>query len=1433
MRGDSTLLLAPTGSGKTLAAFLAAIDRLMWQPQAERRCRVLYVSPLKALAVDVERNLRVPIEGIAREAHAAAEPVVIPRLEVRTGDTPASQRARMRKHAPDILITTPESLYLLLASQARQHLASVETVIVDEIHALAPSKRGTHLFLSLERLEALRQSPVPLQRIGLSATQRPLDEIATLLGGYDPTGARRPVRIVDASAPKRMVLSVEVPDVDMAAMGDTLPTGADEQSRSASRSSIWPHIHARVAELIRQHRTTLVFVNSRRVAERLAAAVNLVAGEPIAMAHHGSIAREKRQAIESRLKDGALPAIVATSSLELGIDMGSVDLVIQIEAPLSVASGLQRIGRACHGVSGTPRGVIVATHRGDLVACAAAAKAIREGAIEPTFYPRNALDVLAQQIVAISADGPLPVQQLFELVRRAAPYSELPRQAFDDVLDMLSGIYPSEQFAELKPRITWDRTAGTVRAREGARRLAIVSGGTIPDRGLYGVFLAGEGGATTGGMRVGELDEEMVFELRVGEVFLLGASSWRAEAITHDRVVVSPAPGRPGKMPFWHGDRPGRSPDFGQRIGALARTAAESGGAAVELEQQYRLGAYAVRNLTSYLREQLESTGEMPSDQTIVVERYIDDTGDWRVCVLSPFGTSVHAPWSMAVRARLEAIHASADVTCTDDGMVFRVPGTDTPPATELFFPASATVEREVTEALGGSSLFAARFRECAARALLLPRRSPTRRTPLWAQRRRAGDLLAVASRFPSFPIVLEAYRECLRDVFDLPALQRLLAQIESRTLRVVTVDSTSPSPFAAQVLFSFVGNFMYLLDAPLAERRAQALSIDHRRLRELLGEAELRKLLDPAAIDQLEDQLQGVSHPARSADGLHDLLLRVGELSDSEIAARTEGPPEAWIAELLGERRIAAVRVGRERRYIAAEDAGRYHEALGVEVPAGLPEVFMRAGDAPLESLVARSAHVRGPFGAEQMAARFGLARAQVEQALDSLVRQGRLAQGQFLPQGRGAEYCDVSVLRTLRERSLARLRRQVQPVPFEVQARFLAHWHGLERKRKGPGALLEVVRLLQGCPLAASALESDILPARLADYRPWELDALCASGRVRWVGLGPLGTSDASIALYLAEDEPLLAPAAQQAEGELAGRIRAVLQGRGAVFLQDLVAQVGGFPAAVLDALWSMVWAGEVTNDTFEPLRGRLRSASLSRHRSERARPDSGAQGRWSLRASGPAADPTSRAVTLARSLLDRYGVVVREVAQAESIAGGFSAIYPVLRALEESGQVRRGYFVEGRGGTQFAVPGAEEQLRSMRDNAGSDQPLVLSAIDPANPWGALAPWPERKESSVRAQRIAGAHVMMWNGRLLGWLGRGGLVTFVPEQEPPRKQAIRRLARALRMLLESSGRRALLVPEIDGSAAAESPLAAALVEEGFVSGSRGLLLRKAARSL
>jgi ATP-dependent Lhr-like helicase len=1482
--GAHTLVFAPTGSGKTLAAFLAAIDRLMFSPVPGKadRCRVLYVSPLRALAVDVERNLRAPIAGIARAAERRGDTFHVPTIGLRTGDTPADERARMARQPPDILITTPESLFLVLTSQARSMLPSVEVVIVDEIHAMVASKRGAHLALSLERLQELARKPP--QRIGLSATQRPLEEVARYLGGGEAgrSWRPRPVEIVDAGARKALELTVEVPVEDMSHPGgapqkdDAIVEG--NAAAAPPRHSIWPAIHPRLLELVRAHRSTLIFVNSRRLAERLAAALNELAGEELVRAHHGSLSREQRMQVEDDLKAGRLPAMVATSSLELGIDMGAIDLVIQIEAPPSVASGLQRIGRGGHQAGAVSRGVIFPKYRGDLLAASAITRAMHEGMVEETRIPMNPLDVLSQQVVAICAGAEQTVDGLFALVRRAAPFAKLPRAQLEGVLDMLSGRYPSDEFAELRPRLVWDRLRGTVRAREGAARLAVTNAGTIPDRGLYGVFLAdGDGGgraATTdgprpAGRRVGELDEEMVFESREGEVFVLGASSWRIVEIERDRVLVIPAPGEPGKMPFWKGDRPARPAELGRALGRLTRelAAAPREEARRRLVEDHDLEERAAENLLAYIAEQKEATGVLPDDRTLVLERTRDEMGDWRLCLLSPWGGRVHAPWALALQSRLRAsLDVDVETVWSDDGIVVRVPDRENPPTGADLVPDPDEIEDLVVRELGGSALFAAHFREAAARALLLPRRRPGLRSPLWMQRKRAADLLAVAARYGSFPIILEAYRECLQDVFDLPALVALASGLRRREIRIQTVDTATPSPFSASLLFGYVANYLYEGDAPLAERKAQALSVDQRQLRELLGQAELRELLDPQVLDELEQALQALdeAHRARSADRVHELLLRVGDLTPDELRARVAPPARAgtapataedlasaWTRELLRDRRIVRVRLARDERLAAAEDAGRLRDAFGVPPPPGLPQAFLEPAPHALRDVVSRYARTHAPFTAAEVARRYAVGETAIEGALEELSEAGRVLEGAFRPGGGGREWCDADVLATLRRRSLARLRKQVEPAEPVALARLGLEWQGIvtgsrPSMRRGPDALLDVVEQIQGAAIPASALETDVLPARLPHYRSEDLDALCAAGEVVWVGLGPLGERDGRIGLFLADALPLLhTPRPDPPAGEVHEALRAHLARHGASFFAELAAAVPGTLArTVLDALWDLVWAGEVTNDTPGALRAFLRPPSSSGRRPS-SRPRAGAfrsrrqsppsaVGRWSRLprpAPGKAAS-TARAKALAEQLLARHGVLTRPAVMAEGVAGGFAALYPVLKALEEAGRIRRGYFVAGLGGSQFALPGALDRLRAVREGAGDDEDVppgaVLAATDPANPFGAALPWPEAV--SGRAMRAAGVHVAIVDGALAAVIARGDgeILPLLPEAEPARTRAARGLAAALARWALRTGRTSLGAGGA-GAAADHAALGDALRAAGFVPWGPGFRLSSA----
>ena len=1482
--GENTLICAPTGSGKTLASFLWGIDRLAREPERSEGVRIVYVSPLKALSYDIERNLRAPLRGIEAEISVA----------LRTGDTPQKERQKMRRTPPDILITTPESLYLMLSSGAREILATAEAVIVDEIHAVAPSKRGSHLALTLERLEhlALRhqaqqadeqqaRKSIGLQRIGLSATQRPLDRIARFL-----VGPNRKCRIVDAGRTKQLDLEIVVPVEDMtdpsapafpaggAALGDhpsgsegggaNAVTGPAGQGRSGDRvdpdpnfdgasnpRSIWPAIYPELLRLVREHTSTIVFVNNRRGAERLAKRLNEMAneeameelpateqaghppadpdaeGEVIARAHHGSLSHEERANVEELLKSGQLPCLVATSSLELGIDMGAVDLVIQVESPKSVTRGLQRIGRAGHGLGEVSKGRIFPKFRADLLECAVVTRRMREGEIEETVIPQNPLDVLAQHLVSMAALDEWLVDDAYELITATEPFSELSREQLENVLDMLDGRYPSDRFAELRPRIVWDRTEGTIHGRKGARQLAVTNAGTIPDRGLFGVHLPD-------GRRVGELDEEMVYEARPGQTFLLGASTWRIEDITRDRVIVTPAPGVPGAVPFWRGDGIGRPAELGRAIGAFSREAVSAD--PKRLAKDYDLDRRAAENLVSYLQEQQAATRVVPSDESIVVERFRDEIGDWRVCVLSPFGGRVHAAWGLALSQKLrEERDLEADAIWSDDGIVIHLPDADEAPPADLVLIEPDELEDLVVRELSGSALFGARFRENAARSLLIPRAYPGRRTPLWQQRLKAQSLLEVAKEFPRFPVILETYRECLRDVLDLPALDELLRKLHSRSLTLVEVETQTASPFASSLLFDYVATYMYEGDTPNAERRAAALALDRELLRELLGQEELRELIDPEALEEVEAQLQHRTEAgrARDRDALQQVLRNVGDLTAEECEERVlEGYSAASMLEkLVAERRAAAVRIGGEERFIAAEDAGLYRDALGVPPPAGLPESFLEDRPEPLQALVRRYARTHGPFPTAQPAARYGV---DLTPALRELERAGVLVRGELLPGGTEREWCDVEVLRRIRRASLAHLRREVEPADRRELARFLPSWQNVDAYRRtgaGPDRLREALVPLQGVTLTPKVWEADVLPRRLGAYSPAWLDELCTSGEVVWIGAGALGRSDGRIALYFREDVRLAGPPPANAklerpEGEPHDAIRERLA-LGPSFWLDLVADLEFGPEELHTALWDLGWAGEVTNDAFAPLRApRLRAVSSSERRGRRfSRRRSGAgaavQGRWSLTAplfgDSPASGPRLRAQ--AELMLERYGIVTRETVLAEGVPGGFSTLYPELGNLEMLGTARRGYFVEGLGGAQFALSGAVERLRSLPAEDGSY--TVLAATDPAQPYGASLPWP-KPESGRRPARAPGAHVLLRDGEPVLYVERGGrgVLRLTELDEAGLSEAMGALAEAVTAgTLPKLG-----IEKLDGDPVIGSGHEEALIAAGFSRGPRKL---------
>ena len=1433
--GEHTLVIAPTGSGKTLAAFLWAIDRLAGESGAGTR--VLYVSPLKALAIDVERNLRAPLAGIARIAERDGRPAPQISVGVRSGDTPPAARRQLITNPPDILITTPESLFLMLTSAARDTLAGIQTVIIDEVHAVAGTKRGAHLALSLERLDALLDTPA--QRIGLSATVRPPEEVARFLTGG------RPARIVNPPAAKTFDLAVQVPVPDMA---------------NLENNSIWPDVENRVVDLIEAHTSTIVFANSRRLAEKLTARINEIHTErggdeaQLARAHHGSISKEQRAEVEDELKSGRLKSVVATSSLELGIDMGAVDLVVQVEAPPSVASGLQRVGRAGHQVGEISRGVLLPKHRTDLIGCAVSVQRMLGGDIETLRVPASPLDVLAQHTVAACALEPLNADGWFDTVHRSAPFATLPRSAFEATLDLLSGKYPSTDFAELRPRLVYDRDTGTLTGRPGAQRLAVTSGGAIPDRGLFTVYLASDSEKPS---RVGELDEEMVYESRPGDVIALGATSWRITEITHDRVLVIPAPGQPARLPFWRGDDVGRPAELGEAIGrftgelaGLDRSAFETRCTAIGFDES------AIDNLWRLLDEQRTATTTVPTDTTLLVERFRDELGDWRVILHSPYGLKVNGPLALAVSRRLmDRYGIDEKPTASDDGIVVRLPDTDdTPPGAELFVFDPDEIDPTITAEVGGSALFAARFRECAARALLLPRRHPGKRSPLWHQRQRAAQLLDVARRYPDFPIVLETVRECLRDVYDVPALTGLMARVAQRRVRLLEVETPTPSPFAASLMFGYVGAFIYEGDSPLAERRAAALSLDTALLAELLGRVELRELLDAGVVALTGRQLQHLAEDrrARDAEGVADLVRVLGPLTEAEISERsTATDVRPWLDGLHDARRVLPVSYAGAQWWVAIEDIGRLRDAVGVAVPMGVPAAFTEAAADPLGDLLSRYARTRVPFTTAEAAARFGLGLRVAGDVLGRMAADRRLIRGEFTE---ADQWCDAEVLRVLRRRSLAALRAQVEPVSAGAYARFLPAWQQVGGA-SGSDGLLAVIEQLAGAPVPASAVEPLIFASRVRDYRPDMLDELLASGEVCWSGAGTISGSDGWVTFHLADTAPLTLP--EPAPIDLTDVHREILEtlgqpgeSRGAFFFRQLAAE--GRDAATRTALWELIWAGWVTGDTFAPVRAVLsggrrapahrqrRAPKLSRYALARpqARPlDPAVAGRWSaLPAREP--DSTVRAHFTAELLMHRHGVLTKGAAAAEGVPGGFAALYKVLTAFEDSGRAQRGYFVESLGGAQFATAATVDRLRSFADPVDRGEPahaaVVLAAADPANPYGAALPWPARPDAESgghRPGRKAGALVVLVDGALVWYLERGGRSLLNFSTDP---QAERAAAGALADLVTTRRVGGILVERLDGvpvlEAAAHHPQQAtadALIDAGFSRTPRGLRLR------
>ncbi|MDO5076298.1 DEAD/DEAH box helicase [Corynebacterium sp.] len=1388
--GHNALVVAPTGSGKTLAAFLWALNSLVAPPAQtalfdaplpaqRRRVKVLYISPLKALGVDVEHNLRAPLRGIAMTARRLGLPVPDIKVGVRSGDTTAAERAKLQRTPPDILITTPESLYLMLSSKAAATLSEVETVIVDEIHALAGTKRGSHLALSLERLAMMTS----FQRIGLSATVRPLDRVAGFLG---PDTV-----IVAPPAEKSWDLQVYVGEQDMsdlsgqkqgstigdAVMDSDLPEFASESALPVA-GSMWPSIERDVYAQVMAARSTLVFVNSRRSAERLTSRLNELwalehdpeslslerrrdpaqimsssdiagrAPQVIARAHHGSVSKDERALTEQLLKSGELRCVVATSSLELGIDMGAVELVIQVESPPSVAAGLQRVGRAGHAVGETSRGRLYPLHRADLVQTAVIVQRMRARLIEELKVPKNPLDVLAQQTVAAVAMTPLHVDDWFDVVRRAYPYRELPRAAFDAVIDLVSGSYPSTEFSDLRPRVDFDRVSGLLTPRPGAQRVAVTSGGTIPDRGMFGVYLVG---GQSGARRVGELDEEMVHETRIGDVFTLGASSWRVEEIGRDQVLVTPAPGHTGRLPFWKGDQAGRPAELGKAVGAFRRNPSYSD----DLDEN------SAHNIQKFLSDQQQATGIIPDEQTLVVERFRDELGDWRVLLHSPYGRGVNAAWALAVGTQFDF---DTQVVAGDDGMILRIPDCDVEPGASLFHIDPAEAEDIVAREVGGSALFASRFRECAARALLMPRKHPGQRTPLWQQRQRAAQLLEVARKYPTFPVILETVRECLQDVYDLPALVGLLRDIAARRVRIVEVTVDQPSPFAAALMFHYAGAFMYEGDTPLAEKRAAALALDPALMAQLLGKVELRELLDADVLAAVHLEIRRYQR-ARTPTELEDTLRMLGPIPSADVEWYCNYPnPHLALTPRMMRARIAGV-----EHLALTQDAPLLRDGLGVPVPAGVAAPADPITDA-LEQLLGRWARTHGPFTLAEIADAFGLPIASAH----SVVRNLDVLPGHYTSSDE--QFCDSRVLRMLRTRSLAAARAAVSPVPQDAFARFLLDWQrvaplGGTPELSGIDGVYSVIEQLAGVRLPASAWESIVLPSRVANYNPAWLDELTTHGEVVVRGAGKAGSRDPWIMLFPADDAPLIAETPETPTlGMVDQQVFDFLRHGGAYLFHEIRAAVPATVGELQAAIWNLVEVGLVAPDGFQPVRAHLGSGGRVAHRASRRPSRTRAAippdlvGRWSAPQPSQTFVPnaTERGKALGDLWMARYGVVTRGSIVSEDVIGGFALAYRVFSGFEERGKAMRGYLIDGLGASQFSTSAVVDRLRTYADRDSKTTSVhVVAAADPANPYGAALPWPVPNLS-----RAAGARVILVDGGLAGYLTRGGKhLTIVAE--------------------------------------------------------------------
>ena len=1375
--GGHTLILAPTGTGKTLAAFLWELNELIVRGSAgelPNGVHLVYISPLKALNNDIQRNLDRPLAELRERFTAAGKTFPEIRVGVRTGDTPPAARARMLRKSPHILITTPESLNIMLTSlRGRGMFNTTRLVIVDEIHAIAGTKRGAHLALTLERLERLTEQPP--QRIGLSATQRPLDEVARYLGGCEPGSAApafRPVSVVDCGSVKEMQLSIETPVADLGNVGGT----------------IWPAVAQLVLRHIRTARTTLVFVNNRAQAEKISARVNALAEEEIAMPYHGSLSRERRFSLEERLKAGALPALVTTSSLELGIDIGSVDLVIQLQSPKRVASALQRVGRAGHALGLASRGIFVPTFRDDALEIVAIVAAMKAGDVEPTRAVQNALDVLAQSVVAAVSVDDWKSDDLFCLVRRAYPYHSLTRRVFDEVLEMLSGKYPSDLAAELEARITWDRLNDRLTGSRAARMTAVISGGTIPDRGLYTVNLPDR-------TRLGELDEEFVHESRVGDVFQLGSSTWRIAAIEHDRVVVIPAPGTPARMPFWHGEFMARSLLLSHRVGALRRELSR-GVSPERIVAEYGSDPATASSLIKYVSAQRASTGVVPDDENIVIETFRDETGAVRIVLHAAFGGRVTAPWGMALAQRVREALRTTDlqVQTTDDGIMLRLPDLGSaPPLDALLGMSGIEAEQLVMEEVGGTSLFGARFRMNAARALLLPRGNPRRRMPLWLQRLKSLDLLQTVRQFPSFPILVETYREVLQDAFDMGGLKAVLADIADGKIRTHVVRTEVPSPFAASLQFGFVMDWMYGDDTPRAEQQAALLSLDRSMLGDLLG-TDGADDITLEAIEQTLSERRGTAEGrrARTADEMAVLIDRAGDVSREEGRAREAEARESVIAEpfndLMESGRLIGIRLGaraeKEWRFILTETFPRYLSAFGAEafesalvgaaqsekpIAEAVPE-FLRHGAinqaAARREILARHLTLSGPVTVEEIHRRYGWEEGWIEDRLSEWERTGKLVQGKFRSAVEAPEWSSRRIVEIARRRALAGLRKQIEAVELSQFQAFLQKWQHLDSTDRlaGPAGVAQAVRQLYGIARPATGWDRDYLRSRVEEYEPSWLSGFVASGEPVWVGEGKYDADSGAMPLARVRffergaGRIWIKPAEDAALSADASAVRSFIAEEGASFIADIQAGTALGTLAVREAIRELVAWGLVTNDSVEAMREVARWKPMTNRRPvdptrwlpsdfspspdrkivqrrpnlrrlpKWKRPDKagatyrGWTGRWSLinrrGPLGPELAEEEIAETVGRQWLARYGIVSRDWWRRERPPVGWRAIYRELKRLEFRGEVRRGYFVKGLGGAQFALPDAVETLRALSaQNPEAGSFIVMAASDPAN--------------------------------------------------------------------------------------------------------------------